>query len=277
MTQLFVYLALAGVPIPFPEQPDIHLVCHEHPGGADAVFFAPHENENVGNGHLIRRIEERGGRFYILRQTGDRHIVLRIGGERIEIDPNRIFTTIGAHETVRNLNPDLSPALAHEAGNNAIRLGRFILDHLGPFSEETVIVAIHNNTDGYDEDGKDGRGTVSIKRYANKLANGAGYLIETHRGKGDEDDLFFINDRSHYEAMKRDGWHIVLQNPAVAEDPDQDDGSLSVYAERIGRRYINIEAQRADDEGVGRDHRRVQERMIDYVLDLIGQDRGERR
>ena len=274
MIALLAIIGFSGTPLPFPEQPDIFLECHVYPGAAGAVFFAPHENEHVGNPHLIARLRERGGRFYILRQAGSRHIALRIMERRIEIDPNRIFTPAGARQTVARLNPDLDEHLAREAGNMAHRLGRFILTQLIPGDTRAAVVAIHNNTDGYDGDGKGGRGTVSIDRYADRLAAGAGYLIEAHRGKGDEDDLFFINHPDDSEAMKRAGWHHVLQNPAVAVDPDEDDGSLSVYAEKIGVRYINIEAQRADDDGTGRNHRKVQVEMIDFVLDLSDSGNG---
>jgi len=266
MFVLMVFV-LAAEPLPFPEQPEIFL--ERHTGApSPLVFFSPHENENVANAYLIDTLRERGGRYLILRHRGERHLTLRQGDLAAEVDPNRIFTPLGARATVQALNPDLTDRQCEVIAAMAVRLGRFILDRMD-LNEQSLIVAVHNNTDGYDDDGHGGVGTVSIKRYARKLADGAGFLVAVHEGRGDEDNLFFINRRQDFDTMKRDDWHLVLQHPRVAEDPDQDDGSLSVYAEMIGRRYINIEAQRRHDDGSGKDHAAVQRRMIDYVFDLV--------
>ena len=254
--------------LPFPEQPDILLEAITSPGYRDkVVFFAPHENEYVVNDYLSRKILHLRGRFLILRQRGERNIALSIGQREIAVDPNRIFTRSGARKSLRRLNPDLDEEsdLFREAWKKAVRLGGFILEQMGTVGGHTVIIAVHNNTDGYDGDGKGGEGTVSIKRYQKKLDQGAGYIKCIHRGKGDEDDLFFINKPKDFKAMKKAGWNVVLQHPRVARLEEEDDGSLSVYAEMIGARYINIEAQRKK----GYDHLEVQKKMVDYVFDLV--------
>jgi len=154
--------------LPFPLQPDIQLEIIESAGYRGRVcFFAPHETEAVINDDLRARVVERGGRFVILHQYGERNIAFKLGDAEIYVDPNRIFTRRGCRASVANENPDLAqdtPAYK-QACHLAESLGRFVLDHLVPVSRKTVFVAVHNNTDGYDDDGKGGIGTVSIQRY----------------------------------------------------------------------------------------------------------------
>ena len=63
-------------------------------------------------------------------------------------------------------------------------------------------------------------------------------------------------------------WNVVLQNPDVANDPNEDDGSLSVLAEMKGKRYVNIEAERAD-YGFGRDNLIEQKQMVDLMFEIL--------
>ncbi len=266
-------VAFGGLKLPFPEQTDIYLEVVESPGYDGRVFFfAPHENEGVANRYLAEKIVKSQGRLVILRQNGTRHVALRVSGRVFELDPNRMFTPRGAEQSLRALNRDVAGAeeALPAALERALALGRFVLRFIGRLEPGTVIVAVHNNTEGYDDDGKGGIGTVSIARYRRKLEAGARFLKDVHIGPGDEDDLFFITAADDFRKMKSDGWNVVLQHPQVADLADEDDGSLSVLAEIKGLRYINIEAERHDPEtGLGADHLDVQKRMVDYVRRLL--------
>ncbi len=269
---IFFSLVWSGAPLPFPAQPDIKLYIYASADYRGKVFFfSPHENESVANDYLMQQVRKRGGRYAVLRQAGRRHVTLRIDDHEIEVDPNRIFTPVGAAASVRKLNPALSnnQLIMKKAKRRAFALGTFILKHIAPVQKGTVLVAVHNNTDGYDDDGKGGVGTVSMQRYQKKLDAGAKYILKIHHGKGDEDDLFFINRQEDFDALKAQNWNVVLQHPRVATLPDEDDGSLSVLAEMKGYRYFNIEAQRKNDQGIGENHLAVQKQMIDVVFDLV--------
>jgi len=276
MSTLLLTLAMAllgGQKAPFAAQPDIYLEIVAAPGYEGPVFFfAPHENEHVANVYLAEKIRQTGrGRFVVLRQNGERHVTLRTAGGAWELDPNRMFTDRGAEHSLLKLNPALREGSAQltAALLLARQLGDFVLSRIGDLAPGTIIVAMHNNTDGYDDDGKGGVGTVSIKRYARKLANGANFIKAVYEGEGDEDNLFFITSPEDFAAMKAAQWHTVLQHPQVAALPDEDDGSLSVLAEMKGLRYINIEAERHDPvSGVGRDLLEEQRRMVDLVWEL---------
>lgn len=261
------YAGDLGKPLPFPEQPDIYLDVVA--GQANHLFlFAPHENENVVNAYAAQKVKEHGGWFAVLRQKGTRHIILKFEADRFELDPNRMFTKRGAQNSIKKLNPGISDEDLDKAVARAVRLGAFVLAQMGGVRDNQLIVAIHNNTNGYDNDGSGGIGTVSMKRYQKRLEGGARYILELNHSDGDEDDFFFITHRGDFALMKQAGFNIVLQHPQVAHIPEEDDGSLSVLAEIKGGRYINVEAQRKHDDGTGRDHLEEQKKMLDLVFSL---------
>jgi hypothetical protein len=257
----------------FPPQQDIFLEVVTGAQPQPWVFFAPHENEQVVNQHLSGRIREHGGVFVILRQHGERHIQLSIDDNLYEVDPNRIFTDRGRSNTLLRLNLELKTASEQylKALARAESLAEFILDTMDA-EQATSWIATHNNTNGYADDGNNGRGTISIKRYQKKLDSGANYLIQVHDANIDEDDLFFVTELSDLKIMADANWNVVLQNPNVAVDPLEDDGSLSVLAEMQGKRYINIEAERSDD-GFGEDHLAEQKAMVDLTFQILMSER----
>jgi hypothetical protein len=256
-------------PLPFPKQPDIYLEIVEHPRfRKELYFFAPHENENVVNEYLKEQVLRRGGRFVILHQHGERNLQLKFGDKIYMVDPNRIFSKHGVVASLQGLNEGFTPQdkMFRKACQRALRIGKFIRKRLGRVRSGRTIIAIHNNTDGYDNDGKGGVGTLSIERYRKRFKSGALYIKDVHVGEDDEDDLFFVTDPRDFDNMKADGWNALLQHPQVAWIDDEDDGSLSVLSEKRGVRYINIEAQRKE----GDNHLEVQKKMVDYVYDLLG-------
>ncbi|MBU3022286.1 hypothetical protein [Aestuariibacter sp. A3R04] len=266
------YVLLMSQLLSFPQQPDIKLDVTKSEASRPWAFVAPHENEHVGNAYLKQQVEKFGGVFAILKQHGQRHVTLSVDGNALQADPNRIFTKRGRMSTLTKLNPDLAAQtqLLAMAEKRAQALAEFILHSINA-NEASSWVAIHNNTQGYDDDGHKGRGTISIKRYQKKLDSGASYLIRVHDAGKDEDDLFFITESTDYEAMKKASFNVVLQNPDVALDPAEDDGSLSVLAEKQGRRYVNVEAERRTEDGFGDNHVAEQQAMIDMLFTILNE------
>lgn len=274
---MITLLLILSHAIIFPEQADIYLeVTGERKVTAPWVFFAPHENEFVINDYIAKQVNDKGGQFFVLRQRGEREIVFTFQegktNKEVRIDPNRIFTDKGIHASIKKLNPTLDPqsSLFKHATKRANALGNFVLTQLGT---NKTWLAIHNNTNGYDGDGKSGLGNVSIIRYQHKLESGAQYLIDvTQQGlvknNIDEDDLYFVTEQKDFNAMKQAHWNAVLQNPMVTSDPNEDDGSLSVYAQMQGIRYINIEAERMAGD-IGSNHLATQKNMVDYIFKLL--------
>ena len=257
--------------IALPEQPDIKLEIIGHAASSpNWAFFAPHENENVANQYVINQIQDKGGVFVILRQQGERLIRLNIAHFTVRIDPNRIFTEAGRRKNIKKLNPSLreNTYVFHRAMRRSASLAKLVLNTLGGKDNSRVWVAIHNNTQGYRGDEKDGIGDISINLYNKKLAAGASFLVAASAPKPDEDDLFFVTEQDDYDAMQRDGWNVVLQHPQVVDKASEDDGSLSVFAQKNGVRYINIEAERRTDN-FGTNHLEFQSQMVDYVFSRL--------
>ncbi|PIE88895.1 MAG: hypothetical protein CR997_13990 [Acidobacteria bacterium] len=243
-------------------QPDIKLEVYGTPE-ADVVFFFPHEDENLINAFLKDYAQKTPSiRLVFLRQMGQRNIWLKLGGIHFQVDPNRIYTRRGCLRTVVQKNPPMKKALRSEAVEKALSLGQFILSQLDPVK---ILVACHNNADGYFYDGKQGWGSVSVVRYyENQLSckpfDGVSF------GFGDEDDLFWVTQKEDFQYLSDLHYHVVLENANSATDPYLDDGSMSVYAAREGWRYFNVEAQQ-DLRG---DHLDEEIQMIRDLFMLLG-------
>ena len=257
--------------IVFPEQANIQLeVIGQVSANPNWAFFAPHENENVANDYVIQKIQQHGGIFVILRQAGKRLIHIDVEPFRVKIDPNRIFTEQGRRQNIIKLNPKLrtNTYVFHRAMRRSKALAQLIIKTLGGADPSRTWVAIHNNTQGYQGDNKHGIGDISIKHYQHKLSEGAQFLIAVNEGQGDEDDLFFVTEKSDFRILQQAGWNAVLQHPKVVSDPKEDDGSLSVYAQKLGIRYINIEAERSTNN-IGENHLSEQTQMINLIFSRL--------
>jgi len=260
--------------IAFAPQPDIRLEVIGAPYTQTTkspwVFFAPHEDEHVINSYVGAQVSKRGGQLIILRQHGERLLQLDIDGRNVKIDPNRLFTKRGRIASINKLNPWLSPCstIMPKALLRAKQIANMILGQLGGVNRATTWVALHNNSIGFKGDGVNGIGNVSTERYRQKLAGGANYLIQVTKQHGDQDDLFFVTQADDFIAMERASFNAVLQSPQVVSDVEEDDGSLSVFAQMQGQRYINVEAQRVTF-GRGKDHLKAQQQMLDFVFTLL--------
>lgn len=97
------------------------------------------------------------------------------------------------------------------------------------FDAQAAVVTLHNNTDG----------NYSVLSYLPGGAH-AREAQEVHVVDGrDPDDFFFVTDRDLFERLAEKGFNVVLQH----NDAATDDGSLSVYAGRRGKPYVNVEAE----------------------------------
>jgi hypothetical protein len=266
----FIFLLFSQV-IAFPSQPNIKLeVIGQASANPNLAVFAPHENENVANDYVTQQIIERGGVFVILRQDGKRLLRFDIEPFKVEVDPNRIFTEQGRRNNIIKHNPTLrtNTYVFHRAMRLSAALAQFIVSKMGGTNSSRTWLAIHNNTQGYLGDNKQGIGNISIEQYQQKLANGASFIIAVSKQQKDEDDLFFVTTRQDFNAMQQSGWNAVLQHPQVVTDPTEDDGSLSVYAQKLGIRYINIEAERST-ENFGDNHLVEQQQMLDFFFSRL--------
>jgi hypothetical protein len=203
------------------------------------VFIQLHDNEESAVQSALEMIEAKGGSFITIENDKKRNIRFRLNGSRYEFDPNRIFTEAGREQTLRS-EGNFSASAAKETGLFA----NFLLELIPP---DAIIIAIHNNTNH----------RYAISEYRNERKNDAKEIFQNP--EMDPDDFILTTDAEIFEKVKSANISVVLQDNTGAKD----DGSLSYYFGKLGRTYINIEAQHG--------HSEQQSRMMGVVMDVIGE------
>lgn len=197
-------------------------------GQGGVTFIALHENESTSVAAAKSLLGQYGGTLIELKHGGGRMVSFSQGGKRYQFDPNRIFTDAGIRKTLRTGDAEAERAV--KALADAIR-GKL----------RGTIIALHNS----------GNGGYSALSYRGDLAHSA---AEVHLVSGaDPDNFFLVTGRSTFGRLKSAGHNVVLQSGSPI-----DDGSLSVWAGRAGRTYVNVEAQSG--------RLAVQKKMIAAVL-----------
>ena len=136
-----------------------------------------------------------------------------------KIDPNRMFSRVGAEASLKKLNPYRS---AEQLTS--------VLDFLDKHREELVkrltpppggvLIAMHNNSEGYNVNEEvENSDRTSIKQPK-----------QPH-------EFFLCTDPADFDLIAKSPYNVVLQN----KKPANDDGSLSRLAAARGFRYINLE------------------------------------
>lgn len=185
------------------------------------IFFNLHNNEQTSVAAIKEVLKTEHGKYLGILSGGTRELSLKENGQTISVDPNRIFTITGIKKTLKNYN-------CYSERNLKLvdTIAREIINHL---SEAKLIVAMHNNTgEGYSITGI--LATNDKRHDAEDI-----YINPNH----DENDFFFVTERSKFDYFKSQGYNVVLQDNTNVED----DGSLSVYCGQHNIGYINIECQ----------------------------------
>jgi hypothetical protein len=225
----------------------VDVVTSERPGSKH-LFCNLHDDENTAVEAGLIALRRSGGRLVELQHGGMRDISFRLDGETFVVDPNRIFTTEGARQTLAKLSRHTMEA------ERAVE--RFAKELLSVYSIERadVVIALHNNTEGQ-------YSALSYEKGGVFASDASAVFI---KDGSDPDDFFFVTEAAVFDALRRRGYNVVLQDNRRVTD----DGSLSVYCGRAGVRYINVEAQHG--------HLREQVAMIlalQGVLEELGRAR----
>jgi hypothetical protein len=162
-----------------------------------------HMNKNQGKAFLVEGIL-RESEFY--------------GGI---IDPNRIFSSLGAKANIQKYNPRWTRKEKEERLLTIDKDRKIFFKKIFPKNGE-LLIALHNNYKGYNINKELGRSDAkSVKNNQNPR------------------DFFICTNRSDFEILSQSPFNVVLQE----ESPKKDDGSLSWAAIRNDIRYINIETR----------------------------------
>ena len=200
-----------------------------------------HDDAQASVDAAVVVLEKQGGRLIELTHSGNRRVAFTLTGKEYSFDPNRIFSSAGVRKTVRGTGsiPDKAHAAVEQFAGEFIR--HFKLDCLSAF------IALHNN----------GNGGLSIHSYepGGDLAADTDEVFVSP--EVDPDDFYFVTDKRFFTELRARKANVILQDNRIKRD----DGSLSVFAGRLGIRYINVEAEP--------EHFDAQIRMIETAMELI--------
>ena len=198
-----------------------------------------HDDEGTSVEAALDVARRTGGTVIELVHTGDRNLSFANeiraypvdGGPHqtrryaYVVDPNRMFTPAGLRRSLEALSPGTA-----QGGDVLIQplVDKLLFD--SGLEDAEVVITLHNNT----PDNYSAASYLPGERYASDAA-----AVTVHPGS-DPDDFYFVTGRDLYDALVARGFNAVLQD----NDQATDDGSLSVWAARNDRPYVNVEAQR---------------------------------
>lgn len=186
------------------------------------AFLNLHENENTSVVAVRSFLLFNGGSLVKFSKGNSRLVSFKIGSAKYSVDPNRIFTPEGIEATLKQYS-SYSTAAAAEVS----KLADFLLD-VYDFENQTTVLALHDNGGSYGANSY-----LPGQTYENDAA--AVNIVEGTNPS----DFFYVVDPVYYEALKKAGYNIVLQDDETVSN----DGSLSYFAGLKGKAYINFEAQ----------------------------------
>ncbi|HTS25097.1 MAG TPA: hypothetical protein VMH81_04445 [Bryobacteraceae bacterium] len=183
-------------------------------GRSKRRYLLIHGNEETAREVLIGHMQSHQGLAYVI-ENHTRDVTIDSG----KLDPNRMFSRVGAEANLRRLNSDWEPARIESALAQLDRGREKLVRALLP-APGGLLVALHNNSAGYsvtnEEPISDAR---SIREPSNPHA------------------FFLCTDPEDFRLLSTSAYNVVLQQ----HGPTQDDGSLSRLAATRGLRYVNLE------------------------------------
>ena len=218
------FLAAAGIPwFPWFRKHHISLAGARYRitynGRGKRRYLLIHGNEETARIVLERHIQTHSGVLYET-ENHTRNIPILDG----EIDPNRMFSRVGAAANLKRLNPAWTPDQIESAlrilDRGRDKLVRALLPPPGG-----LLVALHNNSESYSVNDE-----IPISD------------ATSIREPGNPHAFFLCTNASDYETLTKSGYNVVLQSKA----PPEDDGSLSRLAAVRNIRYVNLEVRLGD-------------------------------
>jgi hypothetical protein len=189
-------------------------------GHSPRRFIVIHGDENTARDVLSAYMFDHEGVAFIVQGTRRN---VEVAG--LKIDPNRMFSRVGAEKSLLRLNPGAAAVQVEAALGYLDSERRKTLRQLIP-PKGSRLFALHNNR---------------------------GYTVQDEIAASDEISLkqpdlpgnfFLCTSPADFAILKKSPFNVLLQSK-----PDPDDGSLSRLAARQGFRYINLECTLGDYEG----------------------------
>ena len=188
-------------------------------GRSKRRFLLIHGNEETARAVLTRFMDTQDGIAYII-ESHTRNVPIASG----EIDPNRMFSRVGAEANLKTQNP-MWTAREMDRALRILDQGRDHLVHALFPPDRGLICALHNNSENYSvTDEAPISDATSLREPANPHA------------------FYLCTDPGDYAILSQSAYNVVLQH----NKPEADDGSLSHLAARRGVRYLNLEVRLGD-------------------------------
>lgn len=188
-------------------------------GRSKRRFLLIHGNEETARAVLTRFMDTQEGIAYLI-ESHTRNVPIASG----EIDPNRMFSRMGAEANLKSLNPTWTPRQMDRALQILDRGREHLVHALFP-PDRGLICALHNNSENYSvTDEAPISDATSLREPANSHA------------------FYLCTDPGDYAILSQSAYNVVLQH----NKPEADDGSLSHLAARRGVRYLNLEVRLGD-------------------------------
>jgi hypothetical protein len=204
-------------------------------GRSKLRYLVIHGNEETARQVLTAHIRTHEGVAYIV-ESRTRNTPIEGG----QIDPNRMFSRVGAEANLKRLNPEWPPERIAAALAILDRGRERLVKALFP-PPGGLLVALHNNSAGYSvRDEQPISDAASIREPGNPRA------------------FFLCVDEDDFRKLSGSPYNVVLQKKA----PPEDDGSLSRLAAARGVRYVNLEV------ALGQSGR--QKEMLDWLERNLG-------
>ncbi len=183
-------------------------------------YLVIHGDEFTARDVLTAHLQATDG-FGLVVTGKTRHVTVR----GLELDPNRMYSRIGAEASLRKLNPEAPDSRILATLGWLDRRREKLLRRLTP-GEGGRLFALHNNRN------------YSIQDEI--AASDAVALNEPDKPR----HFFLCTDPRDFSILKGSPYNAVLQTKA-----EPDDGSMSRLAARRGFRYVNLECAIDDFEG----------------------------
>jgi hypothetical protein len=182
-----------------------------------------HGDERTAHDVLRDHMRSTDGRAFLI-ENKVRNVELAGGS----LDPNRMFSRVGAEQNLKRLNPAWDVHQVAKALNALDRDRNQFVRKILPSDPGGLMVALHNNGPGYSVQDEVG---ISDKVALNDAAH--------------PDEFMLCTMPADFEKLAEGPYNVLLQNTA----PPDDDGSLSRLCAARNFRYVNIEAAHGNAAG----------------------------
>jgi hypothetical protein len=232
------------------------------------VFVHVHDNEETAFELGKKFVDSLGGDLYTIVHSpvGKKKRYLSFDLEETiwSFDPNRIYSD----------NPDpLERTLRSKSKNpknknEAIKVTDLFAKSLwSKLAEYPIVISLHNNRNSAPKIVRNGwfkrkieMGGFSVVSYIqqdDKVTNDTRSASDVYvNPEMNESEFFIVTEKKDFDFLSKNKQNVVLQS-----DEPYNDGSMSVFAAKQNKRYINVEALYGRSDG--------QQKMIEMIYILL--------